>query len=328
MRPSFLVAALLAPLLPLASPTLVVFPRQAMDWISQRGVVHLVVDLPGIDNQHGVAPAFQALVQASAGSAGTLTSRTLLAKSLTDGLYMVSLNPSAMVHHTIPSTPLLYKLSPAAGSSSGQGSARGQPPQRASILALSMGPMSVAGQESLEEINAKEERARRTVPSYMSIDGRQEAHDTMQRRPDAAGGEHGSSGIHRKGAYPRGNASNDPRARVAAEPLGVGSVSSPAQRIRMGAAAVHRNLSGVGVGMGQVGGRLDEREHPPRWGPPRDMSIHTVSTATPTSPAQRYTSSRTTGTGGGFVPSMEAFEEGSPTREDIGIRLNSANFLM
>ena len=269
---------------------------QAMEWITQRGVVHLVVDLPSIDMQHDVAPSFQALCQTS-GSA-TLTSRTVLGRSLSDGLYMVSLNPSAMVHHTIPSTPLLYKLYPSGVAS--QDSARGS-----STLALHLGPVSDAGQESLEEIRQQEERARQTVPSYMSVEGRRDAHETMRARQDVRKGS-------RKGAYPRGNSTLDPRATAAGPTIG-SIISSPAQRIRMGAAAVHRNLS--------EGFRSGDSQKPMGH---RDMSIKTVSTATPMSPAQRYSSSRANGE---FAPSMQSFEEGSPSREDIGVRLNKANFL-
>jgi arylformamidase len=110
--------------------------REAANLLVERGIEHLVVDLPSIDRSHdegcltahriffGLPSGSTALAQATRAHA-TVTEIAYIPDSAPDGLYLLELQVPALGGDAVPSRPLLYRLSPdlssGLSSSSGQG---------------------------------------------------------------------------------------------------------------------------------------------------------------------------------------------------------------
>lgn len=100
--------------------------REAAEWLVERGIEHLVVDLPSIDRAHdegrltahrvffGLPRASVALAQAGRPRA-TITELAYIPDSLADGPYLLELQVPALAGDAVPSRPLLYSLLSAAG---------------------------------------------------------------------------------------------------------------------------------------------------------------------------------------------------------------------
>lgn len=99
------------------------FTAAAMRWIVERGVEHLVVDVPSLDRGDdggrllchriywGVA-AREALDQSIARPRATVTEFAYVPDEVADGLYLLNLQIAPFVADAAPSRPLLYPLVP------------------------------------------------------------------------------------------------------------------------------------------------------------------------------------------------------------------------
>jgi arylformamidase len=95
---------------------------EAAELLIERGIEHLVVDLPSIDRAHdegrltahriffGLPPGSTALAQATRARA-TVTELAYIPNSATDGPYLLELQVPALGGDAVPSRPLLYRLS-------------------------------------------------------------------------------------------------------------------------------------------------------------------------------------------------------------------------
>ena len=96
--------------------------REAAELLVDRGIEHLVVDLPSIDRSHdegrltahriffGLPPGSTELAQATRARA-TVTELAYIPDAVTDGLYLLELQVPALGGDAVPSRPLLYRLS-------------------------------------------------------------------------------------------------------------------------------------------------------------------------------------------------------------------------
>jgi arylformamidase len=96
--------------------------RQAAELLVERGIEHLVVDLPSIDRSRdegrltahriffGLPPGSTALTQATRARA-TVTELAYIPDTATDGPYLLELQVPALGGDAVPSRPLLYRLS-------------------------------------------------------------------------------------------------------------------------------------------------------------------------------------------------------------------------
>ena len=96
--------------------------REAADLLIERGIEHLVVDLPSIDRAHdegrltahriffGLPPGSTTLAQATRPRA-TVTELAYIPDTATDGPYLLELQVPALGGDAVPSRPLLYRLS-------------------------------------------------------------------------------------------------------------------------------------------------------------------------------------------------------------------------
>jgi arylformamidase len=96
--------------------------REAAELLVERGIEHLVVDLPSIDRSHdegrltahriffGLPRGDTTLAHASRASA-TVTELAYIPDSLADGPYLLELQVPALGGDAVPSRPLLYSLS-------------------------------------------------------------------------------------------------------------------------------------------------------------------------------------------------------------------------
>jgi arylformamidase len=96
--------------------------REAAELLIERGIEHLVVDLPSIDRAHdegrltahriffGLPPGSTALAQATRPRA-TVTELAYIPDAAPDGPYLVELQVPALGGDAVPSRPLLYRLS-------------------------------------------------------------------------------------------------------------------------------------------------------------------------------------------------------------------------
>ena len=96
--------------------------REAAELLVERGIEHLVVDLPSIDRSHdegrltahriffGLPPGSVALEQATRARA-TVTELAYIPDAATDGEYLLELQLPALGGDAVPSRPLLYRLS-------------------------------------------------------------------------------------------------------------------------------------------------------------------------------------------------------------------------
>jgi kynurenine formamidase len=95
--------------------------RQAAAFLVERGILHLVVDLPSIDRAHdegrltahriffGLPPGSTALADAARREA-TVTELAFVPDTLADGAYLLELQLPALGGDAVPSRPLLYRL--------------------------------------------------------------------------------------------------------------------------------------------------------------------------------------------------------------------------
>ena len=95
--------------------------RQAAERLVQRGIRHLVVDLPSIDRAHdegrltahrvffGLPPRSVTLAAATRADA-TITELAFMPDELADGAYFLELQAPALGGDAVPSRPLLYRL--------------------------------------------------------------------------------------------------------------------------------------------------------------------------------------------------------------------------
>jgi kynurenine formamidase len=95
--------------------------REAARYIVERGIEHLVVDLPSIDRAHdqgrlsahrvffGLAPGDSSLPRA-ARSQCTITELAFIPDEVVDGSYLLQLQVPAINGDAVPSRPLLYRL--------------------------------------------------------------------------------------------------------------------------------------------------------------------------------------------------------------------------
>jgi hypothetical protein len=96
--------------------------REAAELLIERGIEHLVVDLPSIDRSHdegrltahriffGLPPGSVALAQATRARA-TVTELAYIPDAVADGMYLLELQVPALGGDAVPSRPLLYRPS-------------------------------------------------------------------------------------------------------------------------------------------------------------------------------------------------------------------------
>jgi arylformamidase len=102
--------------------------REAAELLVERGIEHLVVDLPSIDRSHdeghltahriffGLPSGSTALAQATRARA-TVTELAYIPDAVSDGAYLLELQVPALGGDAVPSRPLLYRLSGPSGPS-------------------------------------------------------------------------------------------------------------------------------------------------------------------------------------------------------------------
>ena len=95
--------------------------REAAELLIERGIEHLVVDLPSIDRSHdegrltahriffGLPPGSSTLAQAKRARA-TVTELAYIPNTVADGPYLLQLQVPALGGDAVPSRPLLYRL--------------------------------------------------------------------------------------------------------------------------------------------------------------------------------------------------------------------------
>lgn len=95
--------------------------REAAQFLVERGILHLIVDLPSIDREHdaglltahrtffGLPPGAVQLAAATRPDA-TITELAYVPQAVTDGAYLVELQVPALGGDAVPSRPLLYAL--------------------------------------------------------------------------------------------------------------------------------------------------------------------------------------------------------------------------
>jgi kynurenine formamidase len=99
------------------------FSREAAQWCLDRGIEHLVVDLPSIDRAHdagrltahrvffGLPPGATSLASAGRPRA-TVTELTFIPDEVEDGPYLLEIQVPAIGGDAVPSRPLLYRFEP------------------------------------------------------------------------------------------------------------------------------------------------------------------------------------------------------------------------
>jgi arylformamidase len=98
--------------------------REAAEWLVERGIEHLVVDLPSIDRAHDEGrltahriffglPRESAVLSEATRASSTVTELAYIPDALVDGQYMLELQAPALAGDAVPSRPLLYRLSAA-----------------------------------------------------------------------------------------------------------------------------------------------------------------------------------------------------------------------
>lgn len=97
------------------------FEPEAMHWLTDQGIEHLLVDLPSVDRMAdegrllahrmfwGMPPGATSLTQASRPQA-TLTELIYVKPGILDGLYLLNLQVAPFAADAAPSRPLLYPL--------------------------------------------------------------------------------------------------------------------------------------------------------------------------------------------------------------------------
>ncbi len=97
--------------------------REAAQLVVERGILHLIVDVPSIDREHdagrlcahrlffGLPPAATALAAAARPDA-TITELAYVPEAVADGVYLLELQVPPLGGDAVPSRPLLYALVP------------------------------------------------------------------------------------------------------------------------------------------------------------------------------------------------------------------------
>jgi kynurenine formamidase len=95
--------------------------REAAELLVERGILHLIIDLPSIDRAHdagrltahrlffGLPPGAHELAGAARPDA-TITELAFIPEGLADGAYLLELQVPALSGDAVPSRPLLYRL--------------------------------------------------------------------------------------------------------------------------------------------------------------------------------------------------------------------------
>jgi len=95
--------------------------REAAAFLVERGILHLIVDLPSIDREHDAGlltahriffgmPAAAVQLAAATRPDATVTELAYVPDRLTDGAYLLQLQVPALGGDAVPSRPLLYPL--------------------------------------------------------------------------------------------------------------------------------------------------------------------------------------------------------------------------
>lgn len=95
--------------------------REAVQYLVERGIEHLVVDLPSIDRAHDEGrltahrlffglPAAETALARAARSTCTVTELAFVPDVAVDGLYLLALQVPAIEGDAVPSRPLLYRV--------------------------------------------------------------------------------------------------------------------------------------------------------------------------------------------------------------------------
>ena len=99
------------------------FTREAMQWLVEKRIEHLVVDVPSVDRSHdegrlvghrlffGLPPGSQARGDA-ARSRATITELAFIPDEVPDGPCILSLAVPALGGDAVPSQPIVYPLAP------------------------------------------------------------------------------------------------------------------------------------------------------------------------------------------------------------------------
>jgi hypothetical protein len=90
-------------------------------WLVERGIEHLVVDLPSVDRSHdegrltvhriffGLPQGSSTLAQATRPNS-TVTELAYIPDSAPDGAFLIEIQVPALAGDAVPSRPLLYRL--------------------------------------------------------------------------------------------------------------------------------------------------------------------------------------------------------------------------
>ena len=95
--------------------------REAAQLLVERGIEHLVIDLPSIDREHDAGrltahriffgiPAGSTQLKSATRAQATITELAYVPDSLADGAYLLELQVPAFSGDAVPSRPLLYAL--------------------------------------------------------------------------------------------------------------------------------------------------------------------------------------------------------------------------
>ncbi|HSR60008.1 MAG TPA: cyclase family protein [Robiginitalea sp.] len=89
---------------------------EAAAWLAERGVRHLLLDLPSVDPEQdgGALAAHKAFwgLPGHARHGATITELIAVPASAKDGLYLLNLQMAALENDACPSRPVLFKLNP------------------------------------------------------------------------------------------------------------------------------------------------------------------------------------------------------------------------
>jgi kynurenine formamidase len=97
------------------------FSREATELIVERGIEHVVVDLPSIDRSHDEGrltahriffglPRGSTMLTQAARERSTVTELVYIPNTVSDGTYLIELQVPALGGDAVPSRPLLYPL--------------------------------------------------------------------------------------------------------------------------------------------------------------------------------------------------------------------------
>mgnify|MGYP006167776477 CR=1 FL=1 len=87
---------------------------EAIDWLCQAGVLHLILDLPSIDRHDdgGELPNHHRFWQAM-GASASITELAFVPQTALDGLYLLDLQLPNLLTDAVPSRPLIYPVTEA-----------------------------------------------------------------------------------------------------------------------------------------------------------------------------------------------------------------------